>query len=483
MRIPNSNRGSVLIVAAIFSTLIAIALASYLQLSRNSMKLANRSFYSNAAMDLTDAGLEQAMWGMNNNNLAGGGFTQVTGNPAQWQGTFPAPTTWHQFLQGVKGQTRVWLDQTNAGSPHAVAMATITLGDGSTFMKEAEIYLGRRSYFANGLVAKQTITFSGNNASVDSWNSDPDNTPSTPAIPYSSTVARDNGMVGSTSVQIDAINVSNADIYGFAAVGGTSLNDIQVGPNGLVGPYGTANGTIDTTHVTYDFTTNFPDVSAPSLTEYNISAIGGATTLPRAGDIPAADGSYYYNVPSISLSGNGATLSISGSNVGVAKPNVVIVVTNTLGNSVSTTGQGGIRIDIGASLAMYTSGNVSIAGNGVMNGTNATPNQPVAFQLYGTLTAAQAAADGMQTISVAGNGVLSGVVYAPNANTSFNGGGNNGQVLGAMVANSVTITGNSAFHYDESLANFGGSKVFAVTKWRELSSASDRAAYASNFNF
>jgi hypothetical protein len=482
MRIPNPDRGSVLIVAAILSVLLAIALGSYLQLSQSSLKLANRSFYSYAAMDLADTGLEQALWSLNNNNWTGGGFVQAATSAAHWQGTFPSATSSFPLSQSVQGQVKVWVDQNTPSYPHAVALATVTLGDGTTLIKEAEVYIHKRSYFANGLVAKQTITFVGNNASVDSWNSDPDGDPSTAAVPYSSSVAHDNGQVGSTSVAVDTIIVSNADIYGFAAVGGSSLSGISVGANGLVGPYGTTNGTIDTTHVTYDFTTSFPEVAAPSTSGYSIAAISGSITLPRTGDVAASDGCYYYYTPNITLGGSGDTLSISGSG---AKVVIVLGPPNTTNKTVAVTGNGGISITTGSSLSMYTSGDVEIAGNGVANGTTASPNQPTGFQLYGTRTAAFAATSGigMQDIKIAGNGVLSGVVYAPNANAEFNGGGTNGKVMGAMVANQIRVTGGSAFHYDESLVNFGSSNLWKLTKWRELTSAADRAVYASHFNF
>jgi len=109
-------------------------------------------------------------------------------------------------------------------------------------------------------------------------------------------------------------------------------------------------------------------------------------------------------------------------------------------------------------------------------------NGPIA-KLYGTRTAAQAGTSGDQNISIAGNGVLSGVVYAPNANISMNGGGNNGIVLGSMIGDTIGVTGNSTFHYDESLANLSSSNIWGVTKWRELSSASDRTTYTDQLNF
>jgi hypothetical protein len=484
MRLPSSNRGSALIVAMMFATLIAIALTSYLALSLNSMRLAQRSFYANAAVDLTDTGLEQVLWSLNHSTWSGAGFTQVTGTTTQWAGTFPSASTYYTYTQGVKGQVKVWVDLSNTNLPHAVAEAIVTLGDGTTLTKAAEVYMQRRSYFSNGLVAKNSITFSGNNASVDGWNSNPTNTAGV-NIPYTAAVANDSGQVGSTSVNVDSISVSNANIYGYAAIGSNSLSGISVGSNGLVGPYGTPNGTIDSTRVTYDFTTSFPDATAATTAGYTLPAIsnGGTTTLPRAGDTPASDGKYYYSIPSISLSGNGNELAIAGGNV-------VINLTNTASTTLSVAGQGSINIATGSTLAVYTAGNVSIAGNGVSNGTYDpadpissanTPNQPSSFQLYGTLPATSAPP--YQSIAISGNGILSGVVYAPNASISLNGGGSSGQVLGAMVGNTVAVTGNSTFHYDESLANLGAGNLWGLSKWRELTSTSDRNAYASDLNF
>jgi len=67
---------------------------------------------------------------------------------------------------------------------------------------------------------------------------------------------------------------------------------------------------------------------------------------------------------------------------------------------------------------------------------------------------------------------LSAIVYAPFGSVKING---NGDVCGSVVANDITVVGNAAFHYDESLGNFGGNP-YRVTAWTELTSASDRTA-------
>lgn len=503
MHNPKSTRGSVLIVAAIMAIIIAIALTSYVQLAGNSMKLANRSFYFNGAMNLVDTGIEQALWSINNGNWGTGAPNYWSSSVTdQYKCTISAPN----IGPGVQGQVKVWADLSGTGPgssvngagtgiPHFVAQAKVTLADNTTFIKEAEVYATNSSLFANGLVAKDTITFTGNNAIADSWDSDPNNNGS-PIVAYSSTrpPAHDKTKVASASVLVDAITVSNADIYGYVAVGGNSSGDISLGPNGTIGSYDTArNGYIDTSRVTNDFTSSFPDGAlpqgAPTQNSNNtITAIGsGITTLPITGKgTTASDGTVYYYVSSVSLSGTNDALQIS--------PNskVAIVVTNTNGTPISVTGSDAqIDIPTGSSLTMYTSGNVAIAGGGVVNGTyttnnqgnvnSGTPNQPKNFSLVGTL--ATSSPQTYQDIKIAGNGVLSGIVYAPNSNLEMKGGGNGGNVFGAGVADTVKIAGGANFHYDESLARLNTNNVWKLTQWLELTTADARSAYAAQLNF
>ncbi|MEX2044897.1 MAG: hypothetical protein WD941_06045, partial [Opitutus sp.] len=56
------QRGSLLIVAMILCAVIGISLVSYLQLSRTALGLSNRGVYNNAAVNLAEQGLEEAMY-------------------------------------------------------------------------------------------------------------------------------------------------------------------------------------------------------------------------------------------------------------------------------------------------------------------------------------------------------------------------------------------------------------------------------------
>lgn len=474
LRRRSRKRGSLLIVAMILAAVIGISLASYIQLGRSSLNISNRALYNNAAMNLAENGLEEAMYSINkyvaDNTYNWAGWSNSGGSDA-WR-TLPASGT-YTFDQGATGTVRVYVYGYKSNAPKVVARSTITLGGAASapIEKWVEIQLRKTSKFANGLVAKEQIRFSGANASVDSWNSDPDNSAATAAVPYSSSVKRDLGSVGSVSVSVDSILVQNADIWGFAATGGALPS---VGSGGLVGPFGTAAGTMDPTHVSTDFAADFDPVTAPATVGYTIGSVTSGISLPRTGDTPAGDGKFYYTASEISF--NNQALVIQKRAVGDPSPQVVIKLTNAMESINIGGGSGELNVETGAKLEIYAPGDIRIAGNGIMNGgsTTATANQPANVQIWGTKTS------GVQTIDIKGNGVLSAVVYAPQGSVTING---NGDVMGSVVANDITLVGNAAFHYDEALANFGGINPFRVSVWRELTSAAQRGYFSGAMSF
>ncbi|MBL9214656.1 MAG: hypothetical protein JNG83_04185 [Opitutaceae bacterium] len=473
-----SERGSLLIVAMILCAVIGIALASYLQLGRTSLAVSNRALYNNAAINLAENGLEEAMYAINQ---------MVADDTYTWpswsnNGTGSSSAAWRKwtgytFDQNATGMVRVYVyNYKGVSPPRIVARSSITLGGISSapIEKWIEVTLKKTSKFSNGLVAKNSIIFNGNNATVDSWDSDPDRNAGTAPVPYSAGVRKDNGSVGSISVAVNAVLVKQADIWGYVATGGSDPTT-AVGTNGSIlgagstyDPSTWTNHNVDPTRVSTDFAANFDPVTAPAKSYItDLGNINGTLTLPRGSDAPSADGNYYYEVGQINF--NNAVLTIADK--------VVIKLTNTSTAIKIGGGSGEIAIKptVG-SLSIYADGDIDIAGKGVANGgtTDAAANQPVNFQLWGTKTS------GTQDIKIAGNGVLSGVIYAPQANVAING---NGSVSGSVVANNITLVGNANFHYDESLSDFGGGNPYRVSKWRELTSATDRSTYAGVLGF
>lgn len=460
-----SERGGLLITAMIFSAIIGVSIVSFIRLGRTTGQISNRGLYNNAAMNLAENGLEEAMYSINqmvagNASAWSGWTTSGAGAQRKWTGT--------TFDQNATGQVRVYVDNyTGLVAPTLYARSTVTMGagGGADIEKWIMVQLSKTSKFSNGLVAKQTISFSGNNATVDSWNSDPDNNPATPAIPYSAGVANDAGSVGSISVSVSAVAVQNADIWGYAATGGAVPS---VGSQGRVGPYGTSLGSMNPDYVSTDFSASFDPVTAPTGYTYtSAGAVGSNKTFPT--DFPTAtvqaDGKYYFDAT-----------SVGGSNVVITIAAGTKVVLKVSGDVDIKGGSGALNIGTGATLEVYAAGAFKVAGQGIMNGTTdaSTCGQPINLQIYGTATS------GTQDYQIAGNGALSAVVYAPNASVKING---NGHVMGSVVANDITVVGNATFHYDESLSNFGGGNPYRVAQWTELTNAAARTAVSGFLSF
>jgi hypothetical protein len=447
-----SERGAILLVALVFGAVIAISLGSYVALNTHSLKMSNRSFYLAEAMNMAESGLEEAIWAFNQAQAgeANAWSSWDTSDGITAKGYFT------DFLLGANatGSVKVYVDRYNPPAsfqPKVIAQASITLPGGQgTITKMVEARMRRRSYFAAGLVAKNNLTFSGNGPSVDSWISDPDNNTATAAVAYSTdpTVRRDKGSIAAAGVYA-TLTVGNADIWGTAAVGGPTASNIDIKANGRIGPFGVNSG-IDPASVATDFNANLNIVSAPT-TGTVLASIG--STLGTTGTTTV------WRAPSLT-----DPVTISG--------NVTLILTAAPGvRAIDISGLEAITLTAGSTFTIYTAGDMNISGNAVVN-NNA---QPDTFQIWGTSTSPTP-----QDIQIGGNGDFKGLIYAPNGNISLVG---NGNVMGAVVGNQIDVTGNAAFHYDESLAGWTGETPFGVYKWREILSVSERATNAALLAF
>lgn len=465
--LPRSERGALLIVAMLLSAVIGVSLASYIRMSSGAMEISNRALFSNAAMNLAETGLEEAVWSINKDiNGGAGAWTgwTISGNDAT--------RGWSGFDLGANanGVIRVFIDNYNGvgSAPIMVARSTITPAKGPVIEKWVEVTLVRRSLFANGLTARNEITFNGT-CEVDSYDSRLGGYNTVLADGTRNRYAR--GRSASTSTDADTFSLGNADIWGYVAVGTPDLSGLDVGPGGTIGPFGTAAGTIVSERVSTDFTADFPNAETPTASVMNAAPGSWVTTLPGGSDVAAADGKYYYTVATgFSLTGAATNkLTIA------AGREVVLVFTQTTGTAINIGGNASIAVGTGSSLEIYTEANLSIAGNGVANA-----NAPENFQVWGTRATT---ASPVQTISISGNGQLNAVVYAPNSNVSINGGGSSGQVSGAVVANNISLVGGSKFHYDEALSDMTDGNPYGLGAWRELTTATARNAYSSDLAF
>jgi hypothetical protein len=490
---PNSRRhhrperGSLLIVAMLLSAVIGISLVSYIHLSRTALNLSNRAIYNNAAMNLAEQGVEEAMYSINRM------VADTTYNWSDWPNQ-SGNNAWRKWTavslsQNATAEYRVYVyNYSGTPAPIIRTRALVTLGNGGApIEKWLEVQLSKTSKFANGLVAKNSIIFNGNNATVDSWNSEKDHNTgaarSSP-VPFSDAVRNDNGTVGSISVSTTAVVTQNADVWGYVSTNGSDPTAL-VGTNGsILGDDSPADSNVDPARVSTTFSASFDPVTAPTTSSLaNLGNIDGSNndhmTLPRASDtIPNGTGDnagyFIYDASKINLENK--KLTINGK---------VLIKLNSTGTTLSVTGGGGeIGIGAGASLVIYTAGDINLEGKGVSNGVDLDSpangiqqnelGQPINFQIWGTKTS------GTQAIRIAGNGLFSGIIYAPEAAVEIEG---NGAICGSVVAKDITLSGNANFHYDESLGDFGGGNPFRIAKWKELTTAASRSVYATDLTF
>lgn len=412
--------------------ILAILVAGFLSLVSNEYALSRRSHHWQQALHLAEASVEQALAEFNYRYLQGGnGFQSADGWTGSSGSYTKSVTNFTDNASRVVGHWTVTISGVGASNPQLVGEGTVVVpNNGSSITRAVRVTLASSSQYPKALVSKTTIAFSGNNASVDSFDSS-DPSKSTNGQ-YDGNKKQPNGDIATNGSAPNAIDLGNADIYGRANTGATGT--VNIGPNGTIGPTfvggdragsstdGEANGWI-----THDFQSDIPDASLPSGASW--VSLGSVPNTINAGD---------YTLTSMSLSGK-KTVTING-----------YVRLHVTGN-ISMAGQAQIVISPGAKLEIYGAGSVSIAGKGISN----QPGLASDCQIIGLPTCT--------SVSITGNGSHIGTVYAPQATVTVSG---NGDVSGAVVASVINMTGNGAFHYDEALKSLSGTANYSVASWQ-----------------
>jgi hypothetical protein len=289
-----------------------------------------------------------------------------------------------------------------------------------------KVMLDTDSLFRNAVFAKGRVRID-NNLRVDSYDSR-------------------NGLYGG----------GNQFSFGGVASNGTIANVVDLGNNVVVngnvstGPGGTvaiAPGAQITGTITHTNTLTVPNVVVPSsLTSLASSGnwnISGVQTLNA--------GSYKYTAVNMN---NNSTLNISGS--------VTVYLTSTsaafsTGNNVT------FNVPSGSSLRVYTDGTFRFGNNATINNVSQVAKN---FRIDSTCGQNPAVCSPSLTdgVKLSNNATTSAAVYAPNTGVTIT---NNGDFYGAVIGNTITLSGssNSFVHFDHALAE-GGS--LSSLKWSEL---------------
>lgn len=414
--------GSALLSALIFAFIVCSLMGSYLYLSSTEYRISTRSYLLGASFNLAEGGLDRGLYVLNTGDTSGWGTgTDADGNPY-------LSRRFGRYDMGgsIDGYIRVVILDPNGTAPEIFSEGEAKGHAAGSVYKQLRVAVSSGFYpFMNGFNSKQGVVLKGNNVIFDSYDSRVGN--------YGLGNVNSEITLATPSVESDAIDIGNADVYGYVATGAAQPD---VGPKGSITTYAN-QGQVDMSRITTDFYAEFPNVSPPPLSS-------PSTTIPSSGIITGGD----YDLSSWSMSGK-TTLTITG--------DTRIVVDG----DIKISGGAGVIIASTASVEIYVGGDADITGNGILNSSQV----PAQFLVFGTDTT-----EGAHSLKIAGNGYLSSAVYAPNAEVTLNGGGSNGRVFGAVTASDAKLTGNSHFSYDVALEDYNlGGSGFKVDEWVELS--------------
>ncbi len=439
------RRGSVLLAALLFAAGLALVLGSYLTLSRTTLKLAHRTFFANDAANLAEAGVEEALYCFNQ-------MSAGTAPAAAWAGwTFSSANAMRALPafnrdQNAVGIVKVYVhgyDGSDA-APYVVSQAVVTPFDGGAPIVRTVHLALRRNPGTGGkgvVVLNGALTLS-NSTYADSYISNPSGSPTGPWSVYPAAGARSNNdavvLAGSTSIASGKIK---GDLYLGSAVTSPPASDYT---GTLIKPY----------TATYPFPA-YPTAAGVSQS-YNLAATIPAT-LPRAGDLPAADGRYYYFTTA-----SVRTFTVS------ADSNVTIVSTGGMPITSTTL----INLPITSTLHVYLGtpppSTPSAAGAFTM-GTNCPLNAAGyagALRIFTTTTS---------NCTVANNCQLVAMLHAPNALFSASGANAANRLCGCFIARAITVASTQYLHFDESLPVYA---TYGMTRYMDFQSAADRATVA-----
>lgn len=404
--------GSTLLLALGIVLVLSFILVGYFNLVADERMLTARSLAWNTAIPVAEAGVEEAL-------------TQL-----YYQGTNNFATNgWTLGGDGLYHKSRLLVSETSYSNVYYTAVqltaqptiwstgyvATPFAGSKTFVRRLVRVVTYKSPTYGGGITAKDMVTMSGG-AYVNSFDGSQG--------PYNPATATQNATV-----------LTDGNITGIIGIlgSGTIYGNAVTGPNGTV-TGGTVTGTIRD-----DANVQINDIAPPSFSSYSI-------TTPGSGTLNGTNYSHLFTAGNYEL----ANLNI-GNNPMAVSGNVVIYCTFTGNNIVNVSGSGFIYISPGSSLTIYSAGNISISGSGVVNGNQSASD----CFIYGLPTCT--------TAVYSGSSVFYGVVDTPEAAFTFSGGAG---AAGSFTANTVTISGSGGVHYDTSLG--GNGQGYVITSWNEL---------------
>lgn len=454
-----SQAGVALLTAMIIVIIVGGMAAAFLTLSTSQSRLISNGSDQEIALHIAEAGIEDTLNKLtafsqgyiNNNNVnpttpAGADYLLIggPGTFVQVNGTAVATIVIGGSVNG--GTYTAWLQNTTPGAatvftgvfapPTGAAPPNgYLITSAGTFNKVTRTIqivtqaVNNNGVFQGGLFgnvqvdALGTFFSDGFNSAKGTYASQATNSYTFPGG-KTFTYADTTGSIGSNGNIITNGNV-------------TVMGNSTPGPGGTSGPGGnvwgsTTPATSPTPLPPVNYNVPSTALAAPSWTSNTGMTLAGSST-----GAPVA-----YHMSSFSPNGKGS-INITG--------NVTLYVDGAF----SMNNQQALNIAAGAKLTVYQGpGSNDMTVNGQAIAGSGTASQ---FQIYSASTG---------SIKFNGGSTVYAYMYAPDA-TFTNNGGN--EFFGAMIAQSMKLSGTASFHYDEALANLAAPiPDFKIVSWVEI---------------
>jgi Tfp pilus assembly protein PilX len=254
-------------------------------------------------------------------------------------------------------------------------------------------------------------------------------------------------------------DLRNTYIYGGLTYSGTTVKNTTNVEGGIQTPY--------------PFPGPSPAATPPSGAAWTVYT-GGGSNPPHAGTFtagPATSPAYIKVNGDLTVSSSGQPLHIQQANGTQGNNAIYIWVTGKL----TTSGSGYINQDTTVKATWYVGGDITFSGGSYLNGNpggSENSNPPYSPPGYAGNLTIYGLGSTSNKFTDSGSALFTGVVDAPNYSTTISG---SGDFTGAMIGNTLTLSGSGNFHYDEALGSGGANGVmFTFSRWFEDNSDPSR---------
>ena len=412
-----NQKGAILAMTTGFMLVFTLFGVSTIYLSGMQNETSEKQIANTSAFWLAEAGVQKALWALNNTISWPGWTTDADGNK-NFTGQI-----------GTEGDCNVTISGLSGVNPMIISTGYTPTG---LQLYDARIkvdLIANLDAFDYAAFGDKGVSI-GENSLVDSYDS--------ANGPYDDeTNSNSNGDIGANEGDISLGN--NVDIEGDASLGPgatldpenkTTLEEEQI--NNISEPL------------------DLPEVIVPDMTGWSGNPNGA---LEINGTTVLEQGNYAYN--SVDMIGNGSTLVIRGGTV------------NIYTKGVSVRNQANIVIEEGARAVFYLDGDwywYNRDGGDANNVSFNITNSPEVtdFIIWGTSNCDIIAINNSSNTE---HPDFYGLIYAPSADITVK---NNQSVFGSFIGETVNLNNNGEIHYDEALRRKFGDDKYVVKEWQEV---------------